>query len=33
MELARKPEFGYLKYPHFSDILMLPEAAVEKKQE
>lgn len=25
MELARKPEFGYLKYPTVNEILFLPE--------
>ncbi len=25
MELARKPEFGYLKYPTINNILILPE--------
>lgn len=25
MELARKPEFGYLKYPSLNDVVFLPE--------
>lgn len=25
MELARQPEFGYLKYPMLSDVIVLPE--------
>ena len=32
MELAQKPEFRHLKYPLITDIILLPEAAVEKKE-
>lgn len=28
MELARKPEFGHLKYPHLNDVQTLPEGKV-----
>lgn len=28
MELARKPEFSHLKYPHQDELVMLPEGAV-----
>jgi hypothetical protein len=27
MELARKPEFGHLRYPSLSDVILLPEAS------
>lgn len=33
MELARKPEFGHLKYPSISEILLLPEAQVSCEEE
>lgn len=28
MELARKPEFGHLKYPSINEIIQLPETAL-----
>ncbi len=28
MELARKPEFGHLKYPFINEIVLLPETSV-----
>lgn len=28
MELARKPEFGHLKYPFINEILLLPETPI-----
>jgi hypothetical protein len=28
MELARKPEFGHLKYPILNDVLQLPETPI-----
>jgi hypothetical protein len=28
MELARKPEFGHLKYPSTSEVLLLPETSL-----
>lgn len=31
MELARKPEFGYLKYPYLKDEIFLPKTTVEEK--
>jgi len=30
MELARKPEFGHLKYPSIDTIILLPEARLEE---
>ena len=28
MELAQKPEFSHLKYPHLDDVIILPEAQI-----
>lgn len=28
MELARKPEFGHLKYPSIQEVILLPEVSV-----
>jgi hypothetical protein len=28
MELARNPEFGHLKYPPLTDVLMIPESSL-----
>lgn len=28
MELARKPEFGHLKYPSIDEIILLPETSI-----
>lgn len=33
MELARKPEFGHLKYPHVDEILILPEGIIPMEKE
>lgn len=32
MELARKPEFGHLKYPSLNEVVLLPETSVEENQ-
>src|SRR5277367_4512026 len=33
MELARKPEFGHLKYPFFNEIILLQEKPNENQQD
>lgn len=33
MELARKPEFGHLKYPPLTEVIMIPEASLSKFHE
>jgi hypothetical protein len=32
MELARKPEFGHLKYPAINDVIILAEPSLQKKE-
>lgn len=32
LELLRKPEFGYLKYPTLDKVVHLPESALEKEE-